>query len=68
MTWRRRVTRRFPGVWWYWWLTADAAIKAGYCPEAEHSLGQLERLGADAARQAEVMRGAKRAGCVVRSS
>ncbi|MGH7671604.1 MAG: hypothetical protein ACREMC_01800 [Gemmatimonadales bacterium] len=68
MTWRRRVARRFPGVWWYWWLTADAAIRARYCPEAEHALGQLERLGADRARQDEAKRGAKRAGCVVRSS
>ncbi|HYT83673.1 MAG TPA: hypothetical protein VEK86_09480 [Gemmatimonadales bacterium] len=69
MTWRRRVARRFPDVWWYWWLTADAAIRARYCPEAEHALGQLRRLGADPARRAELERGARQAGClVVRSS
>ncbi|HEV8305569.1 MAG TPA: hypothetical protein VGQ25_11440 [Gemmatimonadales bacterium] len=68
MTWRRRVARRFPGVWLYWWLTADAAVRARYCPEAEHSLGQLERLGADPARRADLVRGARRAGCLVRSS
>jgi protein O-mannosyl-transferase len=69
MTWRRRVARRFPGVWWYWWLTADAAIRARYCPEAEHALGRLRRLGADPARRAEVERGAQKAGCpVMRSS
>jgi len=69
MTWRRRVARRFPGVWWYWWLTADAAIRARYCPEAEHALGQLRRLGADPTRRAELERGAQKAGCpVMRSS
>lgn len=63
MTWRRRVALRFPDVWSYWWLTADAAIRAGYCPEATRALGQLARLGADSARQAELVRGARKAGC-----
>jgi tetratricopeptide (TPR) repeat protein len=63
MTWRRRVARRFPDVWWYWWLTADAGAQAGYCPEAEHAVGELERLGADPERRAEVVRRAKKVGC-----
>lgn len=63
MTWRRRVARRFPGVWWYWWLTGDAAIRARYCPEAEYALGQLARLGADRARRAELEREAREVGC-----
>jgi Flp pilus assembly protein TadD len=65
MTWRRRVARRFPDVWQYWWLTADAAVRAGYCPEVVRALGQLERLGADPARRGEVVQGARRAGCGV---
>jgi len=63
MTWRRRVARRFPDVWQYWWLTADAAVRAGYCPEVGRALGQLDRLGGDPARRAEVLRGARRVGC-----
>ena len=63
MTWRRRVARRFPGGWWYWWLTADAAIRARYCPEAEYALGQLGRLGADRARRTELEREARAVGC-----
>jgi Flp pilus assembly protein TadD len=63
MTWRRRVAKRFPDVWWYWWLTADAAIRAGYCPEAERDIAELGRLGADSVRLAEVVRGARRARC-----
>jgi tetratricopeptide (TPR) repeat protein len=63
MTWRRRVARRFPDVWSYWWLTADAAVRAGYCPEVAHSLGELARLRADPVRRAELVRGARRAGC-----
>lgn len=63
MTWRRRVARRFPDVWQYWWLTADAAVRAGYCPEVVRALGQLDRLGGDPARRVDVLRGARRAGC-----
>ena len=63
MTWRRRVARRFPDVWWYWWLTADAAVRAGYCPEVAHALAELARLRADPVRRAELVRGARRGGC-----
>jgi len=63
MTWRRRVARRFPDVWSYWWLTGDAAIRAGYCPEAAHALGRLARLRADPARREELERGARKLGC-----
>jgi tetratricopeptide (TPR) repeat protein len=63
MTWRRQVAWRYPDVWSYWWLTGDAAIRAGYCPEAARAIGQLARLQADPARQAELVRGARKAGC-----
>jgi protein O-mannosyl-transferase len=59
MTLRRQVAWRFPDVWWYWYLTAQAALDAAYCPEAERSFLQLRRLGADTARVAEVARKAR---------
>jgi len=67
MTLRRQVAWRFPEVWWYWYLTAQAALEAGYCPEAERSFQRLERLGADTARVAELTRKAEAGGrCRVR--
>jgi hypothetical protein len=65
MTLRRQVAWRFPEAWWYWYLTADAALRAGYCPEVKHSLAWLERLPADTARVAEVQRRARDVRCQV---
>lgn len=44
MTYRRQVAFRFPGVWQYWYLTAEAASLAGYCPEAERSLRRVREI------------------------
>lgn len=44
MTLRRQLTWRFPGVWQYWYLTADAAAHAGYCPEALRSMERAAQL------------------------
>ncbi len=49
MTWRRQVTWSFPEVWQYWYLTADAAVAAGYCPEATRSLARARNLNRDVA-------------------
>jgi hypothetical protein len=47
MTLRRQVAWSSPDTWEYWYLTADAAAKAGYCPELVRSLGRMDRLRAD---------------------
>ncbi len=47
MTWRRQVTWSFPEVWQYWYLTADAAVAAEYCPEATRSLARARNLNRD---------------------
>lgn len=47
MTWRRQVTWRFPEAWQYWYLTADAAVTAEYCPEATRSLARARNLNRD---------------------
>ncbi len=50
MTWRRRVAWRFPRVWQYWFLTAEAALRAGYCPEAVRSVERIRALAPGAPR------------------
>jgi predicted fused transcriptional regulator/phosphomethylpyrimidine kinase len=47
MTWRRQVTWSFPEAWQYWYLTADAAVAAEYCPEATRSLARARNLNRD---------------------
>ncbi len=44
MTYRRQVAFRLSDVWQYWYLTAEAAVLADYCPEASRSLERVEAL------------------------
>ncbi|HEX9581385.1 MAG TPA: hypothetical protein VF970_09810 [Gemmatimonadales bacterium] len=44
MTWRRRVAWQHPGAWQSWYLTADAAARAGFCWEAQRSLARTRVL------------------------
>ncbi len=44
MTMRREVARRSPSVAVFWYLTAEAASRARYCPELVHSLERLRQL------------------------
>ena len=41
MTWRRQANLMAPDAPGYWFLTADAAIRAEYCPEAIRSTARL---------------------------
>ena len=41
MTWRRQANLMAPDAPGYWFLTADAAIRAEYCPEAMRSTARL---------------------------
>ena len=50
MTWRRQVAWRYPTVWQYWYLAADAALLAGRCSDAR---ALFERVNAMAPDQAE---------------
>jgi hypothetical protein len=47
MTYRRLVAFRLAHVWQYWYLTAEAAVLAGYCPEAQRSLERVRELKPD---------------------
>ena len=44
MTWRRQANLAEPEASGYWFLTADAAIRAEYCPEAIKSTARLRDL------------------------
>ncbi|MFQ6045137.1 MAG: tetratricopeptide repeat protein, partial [Gemmatimonadales bacterium] len=63
MTLRRQVAPRVPSAWEHWYLTARAAIAAGYCPEARRSLERLRELRPDHAEFPDLERGAEAAGC-----
>jgi predicted Zn-dependent protease len=63
MAWRRQVALEFPDEWHYWYLTADAALVAGYCPEAERSLARLRGLREDAQTLAELASRGRTLGC-----
>lgn len=63
MTWRRRVAWRFPRVWQYWFLTADAALRAAYCPEAVRSIERVRELAPSAPRLHELVQRAEHSGC-----
>ena len=63
MTWRRRVAWQFPHVWQYWYLTAQAAILAPYCPEAERSLERLRALRPELPYRDPLVADAREAGC-----
>ncbi|MFQ5550771.1 MAG: hypothetical protein ACE5FJ_05990 [Gemmatimonadales bacterium] len=41
---RRLVAFEFPGVWQYWYLTAEAAVAARYCPGATRALARMTRV------------------------
>lgn len=63
MTLRRQVAWRFAAAWQYWYLTASAALEAGYCPEAARSLERLRELGPDREELPDLERRAEAAGC-----
>jgi tetratricopeptide (TPR) repeat protein len=63
MTLRRQVAQASPETWQYWYLTADAAAKAGYCPELVRALGRMRLLQADTGTVALVERQRRRLAC-----
>jgi hypothetical protein len=44
LAWRSSVARQFPGVWQYWYLTAEAARQAHDCRELVSALHRLRGL------------------------
>ena len=64
MTWRRRVAWQFPGVWQYWFLTADGAAAAGYCWEAQRSFRRVRELAPDLDQLEALASRVRAAGCV----
>lgn len=64
MAWRRQVAWRFPQVWQYWYLTAEAALQAGFCPETKRSLERLRTLKPDLAELNALIGRATEGGCL----
>lgn len=60
---RRMVALQFPTRPRYWALTADAAVRAGACDEAERSIRQLKELRPDFPDLPRLQQEAQRAGC-----
>lgn len=54
MTWRRRVAWRLPDAWQAWYLTAQAAVAAGSCWEAQRSTARVRALQPDLPQLAEL--------------
>ena len=63
MTLRRQVAWEYPDSARFWGLTAEAALKAGECPELLRSIGRLRGLKADSAQIVSLAAGAKRLDC-----
>jgi protein O-mannosyl-transferase len=63
MTLRREVAWRWPGESAYWYLTADAARLARYCPELIRSLDRLRKLEPEAAGLAPLEDSSRALGC-----
>jgi predicted Zn-dependent protease len=63
MTLRRQLAWRFPTAWEHWYLTADAALAAGYCPEVGRSLERLRELNPDFEELPDLVQRAAKAGC-----
>jgi hypothetical protein len=63
MTLRRQVAWGSPDMLEYWYLTADAAAKAGYCPELVRSLDRMRALQADSGAMARLDQRRHTLGC-----
>ena len=63
MTWRRRIAWQFPRTWEMWYLTADAALAARYCWEAQRSTTQMRALRPTLAQLPELERRLRELGC-----
>jgi predicted Zn-dependent protease len=63
MTLRRQVAWEYPDSARFWGLTAEAALKAGECPELLRSIGRLRGLKADSAQIVSLAAGAKGLDC-----
>lgn len=60
---RRRVALASPDVPVYWELTADAALRAGYCWEANRSVARVRSLDSNRPSLAELSQRLAMAGC-----
>jgi len=63
MTLRRQVAWEFPDSARYWALTAEAALRAGRCPEVAHSVDRLRRLAGGAELAGPIAAKAQKLGC-----
>jgi tetratricopeptide (TPR) repeat protein len=60
---RRRVALESPEVAVYWEITADAALRAGYCWQAERAVARIRAIDATRASLEEFARRLEVAGC-----
>jgi len=63
MTLRRQVAWEFPDSARYWALTAEAALRAGRCPEVAHSVDRLRRLAGGGELAGRLAAEAQKLGC-----
>jgi tetratricopeptide (TPR) repeat protein len=63
MTLRRQVAWEFPDSARYWALTAEAALRAGQCPEVVHSVDRLRRLAGGEEFAGRIEAKAQKLGC-----
>jgi tetratricopeptide (TPR) repeat protein len=63
MTLRRQVAWEFPDSARYWALTAEAALRAGQCPEVVHSVDRLRRLAGGGEFAGPIAAKAQKLGC-----
>lgn len=63
VAWRRQVAARYPQVWQYWYLLADAALAAGDCAVAAEGIGRVRALEPAPAELAALEERVRGAGC-----
>jgi tetratricopeptide (TPR) repeat protein len=68
MTLRREVARRSPAEPVYWYLTAEAARQARFCPELIHSLDRLRTLEPNAPGVTALTDSSADLGCAARKA
>ncbi len=63
MTWWRRVAYQLPQTWRSWYMTAQAALEAGFCWEARRSTERVRALRPDLRELRDLDGGLRAHGC-----
>ncbi len=63
LTWRRQAAWQAPDDAGHWYMAAYSALEAGYCLEAQSSIGRLRALGQDESQVSSLVTRAAALGC-----